>query len=171
MAKGKIYLTVNSQEVDTLSDVDFNFRLNRFVQDIKNFQVRGGDYSTELEIPFTKQNSRIFGVSFNNLGVNKFNRELEYKFVLGINGVELLNGTCLIESMTDKFISISLKGENIDWINKLEQISLNRLGYVPKTSNPLESEPTWFGINRLGEVFEGGKTINMVNELNNRQTD
>lgn len=171
MAKGKIYLTVNNREVDTLSDVDFNFRLNRFVQDIKNFQVRGGDYSTELEIPFTKQNGRIFGVTFNNLAINKFNREVEYQFALGINGVELLRGTCLIESLTDKYISISLRGENIDWINKLEQVSLNRLGYVPKVSNPLESEPTWFGVNRLGNVFEGGKTINIVNELNNRQTD
>lgn len=171
MAKGKIYLTVNNEHVDTLSNVDFNFRLNRFVQDIKNFQVRGGDHSTELEIPFTKGNSRIFGVTFNNLAINKFNRELEYIFTLGINGVELLRGTCLIQSITDSYIIISLRGENVDWINKLEQISLNRLGYVPKAANPLESEPTWFGFNKLGDVFEGGKTINIVNELNNRQTD
>ena len=171
MAKGKIYLVINGEDVDVLENINFNFRLIRFVQDIQNFQVRGGEYSTELEIPFTKKNSRIFGVSFNNLAINKFNREVEYDFSLGINGLQLIKGTCLIEKITANTLTVSFKADSSDWISKLDKVKLNKLGYVKSTSDPLKSEPTWFGVNKLGDVFKGGETFNIVNEMSNRQTD
>lgn len=164
MSKNKIYLKINKQDVDTLEDVDFNFRLNRIVSDIQNFQMRGGDYTTDLDIPYTKNNIRVFGITFNNNAINKFNREVPYNFVLGINGFELIRGTCLLESISKSFIQVSFVGQNIDWVNLLDDVSLNRLGYV-------NNLPTWFGSNKLGQVFEGGKTISIVNELNQSQTD
>jgi hypothetical protein len=164
MSKNKIYLKVNNNLVDTLSDVDFNFRLNRFVQDVQNFQVRGGDYTTELEIPFTKNNVRVFGISYNNSAINKFNREVPYTFELGINGFVLISGTCLLQSISKQTLTITFLGTSIDWIRLFDDLYLNRLGYV----NDL---PTWFGSNKLGQIFEGGKTINIVNELDRTQTD
>lgn len=164
MSKNKIYLKVNNNLVDTLSDVDFNFRLNRFVQDVQNFQVRGGDYTTELEIPFTKNNVRVFGISYNNSAINKFNREVPYTFELGINGFVLISGTCLLQSISKQTLTVTFLGTSIDWIRLFDDLYLNRLGYV----NDL---PTWFGSNKLGQIFEGGKTINIVNELDRTQTD
>ncbi len=171
MAKGKIYLIVDGEEVDVLENINFNFRLTRFVQDIQNFQIRGGEYSTELQIPFTKKNSRIFGVTFNNLAINKFNREVEYNFNLGINGLELIKGTCLVEKIMSDSLMVRFKGNSSDWISKLDKVSLNRLGYVKNSTNDLESEPTWFGGDKSGLIFKGGETFNLVNEMSNRETD
>lgn len=160
----KLYLQINGNEVDVLEGSDFEFRLNRFVQDVQNFQVKGGDTSYPLDIPFTKNNSKILNVSYSHQAINKFNRDVPYSFSLGFNGVQLLSGTVIINEITPNSINIEFRGESIDWIQKLEETPLNRLGYV----NDL---PTWFGGNRLGQVFEGGDTISLVNDLNNRQTD
>ena len=159
----KIYLNINGHSIDTLEDASFEFRLNRFVQDSQNFQLRGGDSSYPLELPFTKNNSRIFGITFSHQAINKFNRHTNYNFELGINGVELLRGTCLIQEISPVSITVEFKGESIDWISQLEDVNLNRLGYV-------NNQPTWFGGEKSGLVFKGGETINLVNEIANLQT-
>jgi len=161
MATNKIALLVNNGNIDVLEEVDFDFRLNRFVQDARNFQSKGGDYSTTLTLPFTKNNSRILGVTSSTFAINKFNRNVDYTFKLQFNGVDLMSGTMLLKSISMAEIKVELYGENVDWFSKLEEKSLNRLGYV-------NNEPTWFGSNRLGKVFEGGITINEVNTFANR---
>jgi len=160
----KLYLQINGNDIDVLEGTDFEFRLNRFVQDIQNFQVKGGDTSYPLDIPFTKNNAKAFNVSYAVQAINKFNRTIPYHFSLGFNGIELLSGTATINEITPNSINIEFKGESIDWIQLLEETPLNRLGYV-------NNEPTWFGGNRLGSIFEGGDTMNLVNGLDNRQTD
>ena len=164
MATNMITLLVEGKQIDVLADSDLDFRLNRFVQDSRNFQIKGGDYSTTLELPFTKQNSRVFNLSASINSINKFNRTIPYAFELQFNGVKLIDGTLLINQISKSSIEVELYGNSIDWLASLEEIQLNRLGFV----NEL---PTWFGINRLGQLFEGGKTINIVNELTNRDTD
>lgn len=155
--RNELNLLINGSEVDTYSDRNFEFRLNRFVQDIQNFQIKGGETSYDLEIPFTKQNARILNVTYSHQAINKFNREMKYNFSLGINGSEILRGTCIINEIQPDSIIVEFRGESIDWIQSLEEKSLNRLGYV-------DDKPTWFGGDRSGLVYEGGSTINIINE-------
>lgn len=152
-----ISIVVNGQRLDVSGEDSIDFRLNRFVQDIQNFQVKGGEYSTTLTLPKTKNNCQILGVTYASAAINKFNRELEYNFSFELNGVSLLNGTFLITKISSVFIEIELYGESIDWIQRLDEKNLNRLGYV-------NDQPTWFGGDRSGLVYEGGSTINIINE-------
>lgn len=155
-----IILIINSEKVDVLKDTDLGFRLNRFVQDAQNFNIKGGDTSTTIQLPYTKTNSKILNVSNSLYAINKFNRNIDYIFELNFNGVSILKGTCLLKQISKQFIEIELYSSTIDWISKLDEIALNRLGFV-------NGAPTWFGAEKSGEIFEGGKTINILNNYAN----
>lgn len=157
-----IQLHVLGSPLDTTETIDF--RLNRFVADLQNFQVRGGDYSSTLSLPATKRNLRTLRVSLNTLAVRQFYREKPYEFQLTFSGVPILTGTLTIDAILSNRIDVTLLGSTIDWVTLLEDLPLNQVGYA-------DGVPTWFGSNKLGQDFKGGETISIVNELTSADTD
>lgn len=158
----ELYVVINSVDykLDFFNTVDLNFRLSRFVQSSNDFQTRGGDTSTTLTIPATKNNKRLLSESTSEFGIDKFFTELKCNFVLKQNGCILLNGHLLITEITSKTLSVELKTENLQWVELLENQTLDKLGFV-------DGLPTWFGGEKSGEVFKGGKTINIINNFAN----
>jgi len=150
-------IRINGQRVD-YDFGELGYRLNKFAQSATNFSQKGGDYSTTVTFPLTKHNTRVFGVSTHLSGINKFNRTKNFIGEIFIDGIKVFNGVFKLTQISIDGYEGDFISDNIHWVDMLDSISLQNLGYV-------NGEPTWT------TPFLGAATINQWNPLNNTQTD
>jgi hypothetical protein len=94
-----IILIVNNQVLDL--DDKFEFRLNMLSQNPQNFTSRGGEFSTTLSLPKTKNNNKFFKSKNELSSINQFYFEIPMEAQLLNNGVIVLEGVFQLNSITD----------------------------------------------------------------------
>lgn len=151
----KAEIRINGQLVDV--DDSFEYRLSRFIQSEDNFAQKGGNTTTDIRFPASKRNKRVFRVNDHRGTIDKFNRARNFIGEISIDGNVVMRGELKLSSITrDAFIGNFL-GEDVQWITDAGSINLNEIGLV-------DGVPTWTA------PFEGGDTMNIVNEQSNRET-
>lgn len=143
-------LTINGQICDFNSN--FEFRLQKNVQNPDTFLSRGGSFSSTIQLPKTKKNARIFAAIDDFNTQNQFNRPVPFDFRLKYSGVEVMKGVLELNSVTKQNYNCTMFGNDSVWMTLIDGKLLNELGY---TEN---NEATWFA------PFEGYTSINSTNE-------
>ena len=150
-------IKINGQVVDYNFE-GLGFRLQRFAQSATNFAQKGGDYSSTIVFPITKRNKKVFDVTQHLSGINKFNLTEYFTGEISIDGTKVFNGVFKLTSISDDGYTGDMFADNINWIELLDDIALNEIGYV-------DGEPTWT------TPFLGGVTMNDINNKTNEETD
>lgn len=161
MATNKVELLVKNQEGQTLSvDIlDFPYRFNRTAYTVSEdrLKILGGTFSTQIKLAKSKKNNQLFKRN-DWKSIAKFYLSKDYTAVLLENGSQIAKGVLKIEGIASKSYDCIFLAEDIDWLDKLSAVQLNKLGYV-------DGQPTWLA------TFNGASSFNVVNEQTNRQTD
>ena len=160
-----VNLTFDNQSIELSELEDIGYRIQRLAFDTNKLSSSGGDFSTSFTLPKSKNNVKALKVTDEISSINKFNRLKAYDAILYINGQQVFRGVALLKRITKRGYEVEMKGENVEWIQLLDNIRLNRLGYIQDPNNPSATIPTWL------VPFNGGETINQLNDLNNQQTD
>ena len=153
----KVEIRINNQYVDV--DDSFEYRLNKFIADDRNFAIKGGDTTTDIKFPTSKKNVKVFGVYYHLSNIDKFNRGYNYIAEIIVNGNVLLIGELKLEKITKYSYTASFVGENVKWISDAQSKSLNEIGLDENNI------PTWT------VPFSGGDDINNYNELSSTEID
>lgn len=132
----RIQIYINNQLIDKPEDSDIGLRLQRFIQDDYEITQRGGDYSLSVVLPNTKTNARIFGPKDQFYQFRKFGEVRDYQARIIDSGQILLEGVFRLTSVSDKGYRGDFAAINVDWLSKLEGITLTQLGYR-------NGVPTW----------------------------
>ena len=160
-----VNLTFDNQSIELSELEDIGYRIQRLAFDTNKLSSSGGDFSTSFTLPKSKNNVKSLRVTDEISSINKFNRLKAYTAILYINGQQVFKGIATLKGINKNGYQIEMKGENVEWIQLLDNIKLNRLGYIQDPINPNTTIPTWL------VPFKGGETINQLNDLNNQQTD
>ena len=153
----KVEIRINNQYVDV--DDSFEYRLDRFIQDDRDFVIKGGDTTTNIIFPNSKRNEKVFGVEYDLGTIDKFNRAYNYIGEIIIDGDVIMIGELKIDQITKYSYTGSFVGENVKWISDAQSKNLNEIGL---DENKL---PTWT------VPFSGGDDINTYNELSSSEID
>lgn len=161
MAINKVEIIVTNQDGKSISvDIlDFPFRLNRNCFDVSEdrLKILGGTYSTQIRLAKSKKNNQLFKQNdWKSHG--KFTHNKNFQAVLLENGSQIVKGTLKIERFSKTSIDCTFYSEDVDWLDKLSNVQLNKLGYV-------DGRPTWL------IPFDGAASFDVINESNNRETD
>lgn len=163
MASNKVEFSIKGLDgLFYIADVtDFQYRLNRtaFETSSSNLKSLGGTFSTKVKLSKkSKRNGLIFVGKTSIASFGKFNSSSDYEAVIKENGSEVARGTFRLQGVnSDAYEGIFLDKDS-DFIEKLDKIRMNRLGYV-------DDKPTWL------VPFNGAITFDEVNDLSNRETD
>lgn len=160
-----VNLTFDNQSIELSELEDIGYRIQRLAFDTNKLSSSGGDFSTSFTLPKSKNNVKALKVTDEISSINKFNRLKAYIAILYINGQQVFKGIATLKGINKNGYQIEMKGENVEWIQLLDNIKLNRLGYTQDPTNPNTTIPTWL------VPFNGGETINQLNDLDNQQTD
>lgn len=154
--KAIIDFRINGVSVEL--DQFVEFRLNRLISDQRDIAIKGGDFSSTINLPKTKNNNRIFLGKTLLSQLNKFYDTNEYIAELYLGGDLLIVGVFKLDSITrDSYVG-EIRGENVNWIEQLSEFSLRETLFV-------DGQPTWFF------PFEGATTITSANKLDINDTD
>ena len=140
---------------------NFAYRLNRMAFEISSNKLKslGGTFSTGIKLSKkSKRNNLVFIGKTDIKSIGKFNAKTDYEAVIRENGSEVGRGTFRLEGTTDEDYEGIFFDKDSDWIEKLDKLKLNKLGYV-------DNKPTWL------VDFNGAITFDEVNDLSNRETD
>ena len=144
----------------SLDLLDFEYRLNKTLWSISTDRLKslGGTYSTEMKLAKSKNNNKFFLGKGRLADINRFHKLDRYEAEIRENGTTITTGTFDLERVDEYSYSGTFYGEDVSWIDELDKIQLNELGYV-------DGSPTWL------VDFNGAASFNDVNEKTNRQTD
>src|SRR5574343_470291 len=157
----KVELILIKDRVSVSVDIlDFPYRLNRTSFTVSNdkMKILGGTFSTQIELAKSKKNNQLFRGKSEYNSQSKFNMLNYYDAILYENGAEVMRGTFKLEEINANSYSGTFYDQDINWVDQLANNRLNQLGYV-------NGQPTWLA------DFDGTSSFNVVNLLNNRQTD
>jgi hypothetical protein len=140
---------------------DFQYRLNRvsFETSPNNLKSLGGTFSTKVKLSKnSKRNGFLFAGKTSIASFGKFNLNNNYEAVIKENGSEVARGVFKLQGVSSEAYEGVFFDKDSSFIEKLEKVKMNRLGYV-------DNKPTWL------VPFDGAITFDEVNDLSNRETD
>lgn len=148
--------------VNRIADLDNEspFRITRQSLIIGRDKLKkvGGSYTTKLKLPKeSKRNAVIFKGKGDIKSQGRYKIGERFDAIVQENGTELARGKFILKGVDSQHYTGVFLDENAAWIERLEKVRLNKLGYV-------SGSPTWLA------DFEGVPTFNAVNDLSNRQT-
>lgn len=125
-----IEATINGQPIDLESVSGIPIKLNYLLQDLENFDKRGGYFSNQFSIPATKRMNELFGHFYSPSVLNSYQKfTSKFPFRVDINGHNIFQGLLTGESAERKRgRSLSYKcqmiGQNMVWAELLKSTKL-----------------------------------------------
>ena len=161
MPYSNVEFLIKSQDGFIVVDVyDLPYRLNRtaFSSSSDRLKSLGGTSSTKIKLSNSKRNKVVFLGKTDFKSFAKFNAYRDFEAIIKENGSEVSRGVFKLEAVLNDGFEGAFFDKDIDWVERLDKVRLNRLGYV-------NDKPTWLA------AFNGAQTFDLVNDLDNRQTD
>lgn len=146
--------TINGETADFTNESDLTPRITKRLFDVEEIDIKGGDYTLNLNLPRTKLNSRLFGFLDSIQTASTLYSTRRYKAAIELDGDLLIQGTLSIDEINRRSFKCTLIGDNIDFAEKLDQLSLRD---IPNFTKPLWSGPASPAYNPFPNQYPGSE--------------
>lgn len=144
--------------LDLQNKGDFPLKLTKETSTITDIAARRGVYSLDFNLPDTPNNRRLlFGVAFVQAAGSSLNILQKKSARIKINNTELERGFIRFsQGVYEGNYRATFYGGNNDWVDKLNELYLNQLGWT-NLGEPLSGVEYFEGL-RIGVISDGDQS-------------
>lgn len=146
-----IQLLIDNQQVDLDDTAKSSIRISYALEDPENFEQKQAAITTDISLPATPNNDRIFN-TYHNPKVLDLTPDSTFSdwrsFLIRVNGVEIQRGSAILQSASytrlQEGYSLTIVGQTGDWLMDAKDLTIwDCLSDTPHTFDLATVEGSW----------------------------